>query len=270
MPAQSDLRLGDPEFFNTNQIGDLCALSILFAQLLMRRSAGKWSLVALFLMVTLLRSLSKTTLAAFLVSQAFLVVRDRAMNRRNKMLLTGGAVLLTLAFWGLFEAYYSVYSNAGNQAETLTGRTAIWAYSLEAGLSKPWFGNGFDSMWKVAPPFGNELFEARHAENEVLQQFYSYGVCGVLMLVGAYGSLWRRIRELRHSSVRMIYFSILLYEVVRGMAEANTFDFLLPLWALVLLAAVVDDEAQVKCEMVSSTHNSVAGISRLALPESDS
>ncbi|SRR6266567_5503145 len=244
-----------------------CALSILFVQLLMRRNEGKWTIVTAFLIVTLLRSLSKTTLAAFLVCEAFLVIQDHAMSRRSKMILTGGTVLLILVFWGLFEAYYSVYTNAGNQAETLTGRTAIWAYSLDAGFSKPWFGNGFDSMWKVAPPFGNELFEARHAENKMLRQFYSYGVCGLVMLAGIYGSFWRRIRQLKHSSVRMIYLRILIYELVRGLAEANTFDLLLPLWALVLLTALVDDEAQMERETALSAFDSSAGLSTMSLPE---
>src|ERR1035441_5380206 len=76
----------------------------------------------------------------------------------------------------LLDAYFGVYTSAGNQAETLTGRTAIWAWALDAGLSHPWLGNGFDAMWKVAPPFGSELFEARHAENEILQQFFAYEI----------------------------------------------------------------------------------------------
>jgi exopolysaccharide production protein ExoQ len=267
MPTQADLRLGDPDFFNTNQIADLCAISILFAQLLLRRKAGKWGFVTLFLVVTLLRSLSKATLAAFLVCEAFLVIRDHAMSRRKKMLLAGAAVLLTLAFWGLFEAYYSVYTNAGNQAETLTGRTAIWAYTLDAGLSKPWFGNGFDSLWKVVPPFGNEMFEARHAENELLQQFYSYGVFGIVILIGIYGSLWRRIRKLPRSSIKVIFLSIMLYVVVRGLAEANTFDLLLPLWALVLLAALVEDETRTVPDTAPHTLESLAESARLPQPE---
>ncbi len=102
---------------------------------------------------------------------------------------------------------------------------------------------------RLCPPFGNEMFEARHAENEVLQQFYSYGVCGLVMLVGIYGSLWRRIRKLRHSSVKVILLSTLIYVVVRGFAEANTFDLLFPLWALVLFSALVDRESQMEHEV---------------------
>ena len=44
MPTQADLRLGDEEFFNTNQIGNLCAFAILLVQYLMRRKDGKWGL----------------------------------------------------------------------------------------------------------------------------------------------------------------------------------------------------------------------------------
>ena len=127
MPAQPDLRLGDEEFFNTNQIGNLCAFAILLAQYLMRRKDGKWGFAAAFLALTLVRSLSKTTIVAFLVSEAFILIQDRSMSRKTKVLLMTTAVLIILVFWGLFEAYYDIYTNAGNQAETLTGRIAIWA-----------------------------------------------------------------------------------------------------------------------------------------------
>ncbi len=239
MPAQTDLRLGDPDYFNTNQIANLCAFAILFAQYLTRRNDGKWGIVILFLVVTMVRSLSKTTLAAFFLSEIFLVVRDQAISRKQKMALAAGTVVLALAFWGLFEAYYDVYTTAGNQAETLTGRTAIWAYCFDAGLEKPWLGNGFDSMWKVVPPFGSEQFEARHAENELLQQFYAYGSVGVALLFCLYGSLWWCIRKLNNRSERLILLTLLLYVLIRGLAEAEPFDLLLPLWVVTLVAVLV-------------------------------
>lgn len=240
MPAQSDLRLGDEEFFNTNQIGNLCALAIYMTQYLMRRKDGKWGFAAFFLTVTLLRSLSKTTIAAFLLSESFLVIQDRSMSRKTKTLLTAAAIVVILVFWGLFEAYYNVYTTAGNQAETLTGRTAIWAYVLNAALEHPWIGHGFDSMWKVIPPFGPDQFETRHAENELLQQFYTYGAVGICMLAGLYGSLYRQIRKLSQHSLKIVFSSILLFVFVRGMAEAEPFDLLLPLWLIVIISLLVE------------------------------
>lgn len=243
MPAQSDLRLGDEEFFNSNQIGNLCAFAIFMAQSLMRGRKSRWAVAALFLTFTLVRSLSKTTIAAFLISEIFLVIQDRSMSRKTKSLLTATAVLLVLVFWGLFEAYYDIYTTTGNQAETLTGRTAIWAYIFSATLEKPWFGHGFDSMWKVIPAFGPDQFEARHAENELLQQFWAYGVVGIVTLAGIYGSLLRQVRRLTASPRRTLYFAILLYVLVRGLAEAEPFDLLLPLWMVVLFGLLINHES---------------------------
>jgi exopolysaccharide production protein ExoQ len=249
MPTQPDLRLGDEEFFNTNQIGNLCAFAILLAQYLMRRKDGKWGLAAAFLALTLVRSLSKTTIVAFLLSESFILIQDRSITRKTKILLAASAVLVVLVFWGLFEAYYGIYTTAGNQAETLTGRIAIWAYVVNALPEHPWIGHGFDSLWKVIPPFGSDRFEARHAENEILQQFYVYGIMGFVMLAGLYGSVYRQIRKLPRSPVRVVFLSILLFVFVRGLAEAEPFDLLLPLWFIVLISTLMSCPETAKQKM---------------------
>lgn len=236
MPVAADLRLGDIDYFNTNQIGNLCALSLLMYSLLAARGDVAWRIVPWFLGITLLRSLSKATLAAFVACLLYRLLRDTSVARRKKWLLASLTVVLTLSFWSLLSAYYNVYTTNGNQAETLTGRTAIWAWTLDASLKKPWFGNGFDAMWKVAPPFGGELFEARHAENELLQQFFAYGLCGLVLLLGIYGSLYRNIRALPAGPVRFALTAFLIYVTIRGLAEAEPFDLLLPLWLVTALA----------------------------------
>jgi O-antigen ligase len=242
MPAQPDLRLGDPDFFNTNQIGNLCAFAVLLAQYLMSRKDGRWGLTVAFLTVTVVRSLSKTTLVAFFLSEGLLLMRDKAMSRRTKLLIMAAVLAAALSFWGLYESYYDVYTTAGNQAETLTGRTAIWAYALSAAVAKPWFGNGFDALWKVMPPFGPDQFEARHAENELLQQFFAYGVVGVVFLIGVYRSLYRRMRRLPVGPGRLVLTAMLVFIVIRGFAEAEPFDLLLPLWSITLLSALLTAE----------------------------
>jgi len=240
MPAQVDLRLGDPDYFNTNQIGNLCAFSVLMAQYLMCRNDGRWGMAAGFFALTVMRSLSKTTLVAFLVCEGLLLMRDKAMSRRAKLLIACATVAVGLAFWGLYESYYDVYTTAGNQAETLTGRTAIWAYALNAAMAKPWFGNGFDALWKVMSPFGPDQFEARHAENELLQQFFAYGLAGVVLLLAVYGSLYRRMRKLSRGPMRAMLVTILVFVLIRGLAEAEPFDLLLPLWAITLFGALIE------------------------------
>ena len=160
------------------------------------------------------------------------------------MALGVSVLAIGLVFGGLFESYYSIYTTAGNQAQTLTGRTGIWIYSINAGLEKPWLGNGIDSMWKVAPPFGPEMFEARHAENEVLQQFFAYGLAGIAMLAGIYGTLYRSIHGLPRSSTRVVLNGLVLFILIRGLAEAEPFDLLLPLWSITLISSYLGQLAQ--------------------------
>jgi O-antigen ligase len=237
IPAATDLRLGDLEYFNTNQIGNVCAMGVFMAQFLASRKDGRWGVSVLFLTLTLVRSLSKATLIAFVVSQGVMLIQDNSMTRKRKVVIGVSALVLGLAFGGLFESYLSVYTTEGTQAQTLTGRTGIWIYSLNTGLEKPWFGNGIDSMWKVAPPFGPELFEARHAENEVLQQFFAYGLVGIAMLAGIYGTLYRAIRRLPRSSTRVVLNGLVLFIIIRGLAEAEPFDLLLPLWSIAMISS---------------------------------
>jgi exopolysaccharide production protein ExoQ len=239
MPVGPDLRLGDMEYFNTNQIGNLCAFSIFQIQYLICRKEWKSKPAIIFLIITLVRSLSKTTLVAFVASELYFLARDTSISRKVKLRIVGAGLMVVLIFWGLFQSYYSVYTSAGNQAQTLTGRLAIWSYSLNVALEKPWIGNGFDSMWKVFPPFGSDQFEARHAENELLQQFFAYGLAGVAMFFGLYGSLFRSIRHLAPGSMKTILLSLLLFILIRGFAEAEPFDLLLPLWMMTALSAIL-------------------------------
>jgi exopolysaccharide production protein ExoQ len=241
MPTQDDLRLGDIDYFNTNQIGNLCALAFFFAQYLERSDRGRWTIAKAVLLITLLRSLSKTTLAAMIVSQSVLFLRDNSISRARKAWIILGVLCAGALFWGLFVAYFTIYTTTGNQAETLTGRTAIWAFALDTALTKPWFGNGFDALWHVIPPLGPDRFEARHAENEVLQQFFAYGFMGILLLAGIYGSFFRQVQRVGERPRRLVLFSLLIYILVRGLAEAEPFDLLLPLWSIVLFSVLSAD-----------------------------
>jgi len=239
LPAQSDLRLGDDELLGANQIGYLCAFGVFIAQYLMRSKAGKWGFAAVLLAVTLLRSLSKTSLVAFVVAEAFLLLKDKSMALRTKLLLIFAAMLVIIGFSGLLTSYFDIYANTGNSPETLTGRLGIWAFVLNEAIQQPWIGHGFHSVWKVIPPFGE--FEARHAHNELLQQFYSYGVVGICMMAGLYGSFYRQARRVTIDSMRAFYYALLLFILIRGLADTEVFDFSLPLWTIVMFSLLIEE-----------------------------
>lgn len=232
-PTMQDLRPGDDEFFSPNAIGFTCAFGVFLAQYL-NRSGKYWKTPAAFLAITLLRSLSKTTIAAFVVGQTLVLLRDTSISRKRKIVLTAISMGVVLAFWSLITAYYEIYINAGNQAETLTGRLGIWAFVLERSLEHPWIGHGFNSFHNVVPPFGT--FVAWHAHNEVLQQFYAYGLFGVALLVALYGSFYRQIRRLSSAPQKTLFLGLLLFIVVRGLGDTERFDLSFPLWSIALIS----------------------------------
>jgi exopolysaccharide production protein ExoQ len=237
-PTMRDLRPGNDDFFSPNAIGFTCAFGIFLAQFLLLRSRS-WRLPAIFLAISLLRTLSKTTIVAFVISQSFLLFTSKTISRRAKVRIVAGACAILAVFSGLLAAYYNVYTNAGNQAETLTGRLGIWAFILERSLERPWLGHGFNSVWKVIPPFGPDQFEAWHAHNELLQQFYAYGVVGILLLTGLYLSFYRQARRLTLPAHRAIFVTLILFIVIRGFADTERFDLSFPLWSIALLSLML-------------------------------
>jgi exopolysaccharide production protein ExoQ len=238
LPAQSDLRLGDEELLGANNIGYLCALAFFFAQYLLHQKVGRYGIAAIVLGVTLLRSLSKTTIVAFVLAEGFLLLRDKSMSGKTKLLLLSSAALVGIAFSSLLVSYFDIYSNTGNSPETLTGRLGIWAFILDEAIKEPWLGHGFYSVWKVIPPFGE--FEARHAHNELIQQFYLYGVAGIFLMAGLYGSFYRQARRFATGSLKIFFYSLLLFILIRGLAESEPYDFSLPLWAIIMFTLLLE------------------------------
>jgi O-antigen ligase len=237
-PTMQDLRPGNDEFFSPNAIGFTCAFGIFLAQLLIL-SERAWRFPAIFLAISLLRSLSKTTLIAFLASELLLLFISTTIRRRTKIMIVAAGATVLAAFSGLIAAYYEVYSNAGNQAETLTGRIGIWAFILDRSLERPWFGHGFDSVWKVIPPFGSDQFEAWHAHNELLQQFYAYGVVGIALFIGIYGSFYLQVRRVSRPELKPILLGLIVFIVIRGLGDTERFDLSLPLWSIALLSLML-------------------------------
>jgi exopolysaccharide production protein ExoQ len=239
LPAQADLRLGDEELLGPNQIGYACGLAVFLAQYLMNRGAGNWTLPAAFLAITLLRSLSKTTIVALIAGEVVLLAKDRSIAPKTKLAIAAATLMVVGVFWSLLSAYFEIYSNAGNQAETLTGRLGIWVIFLDKAIEQPWIGHGFHSVWKVIPPFGPDQFEPRHAHNELLQQFYAYGVTGIAIMIALYGSFYRQIRKLSTGPLQSLLFGLFTFGIVRGLADTEAFDLSLPLWAITLIGVTL-------------------------------
>jgi O-antigen ligase len=231
-----DLRPGNDDFFSPNAIAFICAFGVFLAQLL-GRSNRSWNLAAIFLAITLLRTLSKTTIVAFTAGEALLLFRDSAITRRKLLAIVFGAGVVVAAFWRLIQAYFDVYTTTGNQAETLTGRVGIWDYVFERSLEQPWIGHGFHSFRNVIPNFGP--FEPWHAHNELLQLFYAYGAVGILLFFMVYGSFYLQIRRFRLPNYKAFFYGVLLFIAIRGLGDTDRFELTLPFGFVFLFSSLM-------------------------------
>ncbi len=108
---------------------------------------------------------------------------------------------------------------------------------LARAVERPWVGHGFHSFRNVIPPFGT--FEPWHAHNELIQQFYAYGAAGIVLLLGVYGSFYRQARRMVDLSYRPICLGLILFIVVRGLADTERFDLSFPLWSIALISLML-------------------------------
>jgi len=207
-----DLRLGDEEYLHPNAIGFATATATLMAMHLAHKNKA-WRWPAFWLALTLIRTISKTSIIAFFVAMLFYLFKDRALTRatRIKIAVAGAVILVSLS--GLLIAYFNAYAESTNP-ETLTGRTIIWATSGEIALEKPIFGHGFYSFHYAVPLFG--VFQAAHAHNELLQQFFTLGIVGVVLVVGLYWVFFQQIRRAPKSSIKTLAAELLVFALVRA------------------------------------------------------
>ncbi|HWW98239.1 MAG TPA: O-antigen ligase family protein [Edaphobacter sp.] len=235
LPVMPDLRLGDVDYLHPNAIGFVTAIGTLMAMHLAHQDK-RWRWPAFWLALTLIRTISKTSIIAFFVAMIFYLFKDRALTRATRIKIGLAAAVILGSLSGLLIAYFDAYAESTNP-ETLTGRTIIWATSGEIALEKPIFGHGFYSFHYVVPLFGE--FLAAHAHNELLQQFFILGVAGVVLVVGLYWVFFRQIRRAPRSSLKTLAAGLLVFALVRGLADTERNDLSLPLWLMAMLSILL-------------------------------
>jgi exopolysaccharide production protein ExoQ len=243
-PTLPDLRIGDYEFLHPNIIGMYSAMAFFLAQYLALK-AHAWRWCCLFLGMTMLRTISKTSIVAFFIAESFYLLRERQITRALKIKIAAVALVVIAAFATLLESYFELYSTSGSgtQVETLTGRTVVWAAAFSIAIEKPWIGHGFYSLRALIPAIGD--FEAWHAHNELLQEFFEYGLLGVAITVGLYLALIFTAKRYaaKHGSespyVRLI-FVIVLFAMIHGLTESINFGLSIPLWLFATFAIALE------------------------------
>jgi O-antigen ligase len=234
-PLTKDLRLGSDFFLHPNTLGLEIGLGTLMAQYLARHGA-LWKWLGVCLAITLLRTLSKTAIVAYIAAECWYMLQSRRLTRAGKARIAVAALLILACFWGVLSAYLDAYVTAGsgNQLETLTGRTVLWTVTATMGLERPWFGHGLYSFKSLIPALGD--FEPVHAHNELLQQFFEYGIVGAAIVVGIYASFLRLARRAESTELKTLAIALWIFGVVRGLADAVPVELCYPLWLMAAMA----------------------------------
>ncbi|MGD0443638.1 MAG: O-antigen ligase family protein [Edaphobacter sp.] len=235
LPALPDLRLGDESFFHPNLISMIFVFGILMAFYLAHKEPN-WRWPAFWLTLTLIRTISKTCIAAFCVAMIFYLFKDVAMTRATKIKITIAGLIIVGSLTGLLARYADNYTESVDPA-TLTGRTVIWAVTSDLAIEKPILGHGFYAYRFVVPPFGT--FEATHAHNEILQQFFALGALGVVLVVGLYWVIFRQIRRAPPSTLKTFAATVLVFALVHGITDTLPFDLSFLLWLMAMFSILL-------------------------------
>lgn len=179
---------------NLKRLG-LYGLLVCFSLFMLLRSTGKTALVLLFLVLCLL-------------PLYWLVKRDYKFQVAALSLGMLAVGVTTVTIINNFE--FLVVDVLGKSL-TLNGRTQIWSYFIERGLTRPWLGFGYSAFWAVpeerygvvvntwygsAATARTSLYAgAGHAHSGWMDLFLSLGIIGLLLFIISFlNVLWNAVQ----------------------------------------------------------------------------
>jgi O-antigen ligase len=183
--------------------------------------------ILLFLLFTLLRSLSKTSILGFLIAALVYVIRSKISIQRKITLVSVAAVIIAISSAAL-SSYLDKYLNeqqGGAALETASGRTVLWEIAWQMIQENPIWGYGYLSYRDLAP----QVIALRlvHPHNEWLNVWFNLGGVGLVLVVLTY--LTYAWQVLRAAQARLpqeaLGLALLVYFLIRGLTEASVADF---------------------------------------------
>lgn len=236
-------RLGNEAFLHPNNIGQQMAITCLCTIYLALQSWGSiaqrrpYMVIFVFLLFTLLKSLSKTSILSFLLAAPVYVLRSKisVQKKINLMLLASGVLAISSAALSSYLDTYLNEQQGGEDLTTATGRTVIWEMAWEMIQENPIWGYGYQSYRDVAP----QIIAIRlvHPHNEVLNMWFNLGVVGLILGVLTYITYYWLLRRAAKARLpqEALGLALLIFSVVRGLTEATVPDFLVYPSSLMIL-----------------------------------
>jgi len=244
-------RLGDPAFLHPNNLGHFTAIaalsSLYFWQIAEKSDVRRrwWAVGSLVLSWMVVRTLSKTSIAAFCVSAAFMLLVGRSLQLKAKIKVILVAALLASVSYGFLSSYFKAYLEENpSDASTLTGRTVLWLRAGEMALERPVLGYGILSF----RDYGPQDWEIRtvHGHNEWVTQVFQLGLIGVLLALIIYSSYFLHFKRVEPSLERKLGLSIGLFILIEGCASAEAIGLLFPLPLILVLTMWTRDRLRAK------------------------
>ena len=200
-----------------------------------RAKATVWRWPALFLGTTLLRTLSKSSIIAFVAALGFACSRTQLCPAPLRSGSPSPPSLILASLWGLLDAYLNTYTETTNP-ETLTGRTIIWAISLEYRHQKTLLGHGFYSYRFVVPPSATSKpnkpttnSSSSSSPSEPSASSSSSALLGLLPPDSPRSPV----------NLKTLAAELLLFALVRGLTDTQNFDLSFPLWLMTMLSILL-------------------------------
>jgi exopolysaccharide production protein ExoQ len=263
LPTLPDLRLGNVDLFHPNAIGLTSAIGALIAMHLSHEKKA-WRLPAFWLVLTLIRTISKTSIVAFLIAFTFYLFRNTKLSRATKIKIGLAGVAIIASLSAPLTDYFQAYSESTDPS-TLTGRTVIWASASDIAIEKPLFGHGFYSFRFLIPPI--DTFEAQHAHNELLQQFFTLGSVGVIVVIALYVVFFMQIRRAPRSDIAHLAAALLIFALLHGITDTLAFDLSYPLWLMAMLSILLAAQTHTAEKLAVTSLQPVTDPSRSFTPD---
>ena len=222
----------------------VCALGCIFLFMTNRNLLLRVASVALGVLFVVAVVLTKAR-ACYIALPASLAVsllflKGGGLSRRIILLVVlmfGGALVWfvgdQIGLWGVgitkrFSSIFEEGTKAGN-------RITFWTGYVKAFFASGMIGNGF-RMTGVSPGFIQYVGHHMSAHNDLIQILGDMGLLGVILFLGMFVHLFRRIRRMELVWHKAFALSILAFILLAGLTES---DFWLKYYGLSLAMAVV-------------------------------
>lgn len=181
-----------------------------------RPKARRWLYLLILLVPVLLLTTDKTSIIAFFITALwFLFSHPRVKAKTKFRIVVAFGCLLALTVPIVLPSFIDYVE--GPAPFTLTGRLPLWIAVFTKILQRPWLGYGYGSFadnWPI------DMWFTGSAHNEILQQWFTVGFIGVLIVAGTYWVLFRALHR-SHAEIGRFGVVLLAYCLIRGMAEAD-------------------------------------------------